>query len=80
MEDFKRPNHNDFKDSAELRKESFSGIRHNSLSDYMEFWVDGEKKFEMSALDFIFSPEKWEKEMADCLGLHNVEFTTAKGN
>lgn len=39
---FKRPNHADFKDSAELRKEEFTGIRINNLSQEWEIWVVGE--------------------------------------
>lgn len=80
MEDFKRPDHNDFRTSTELKKEQFSGVRHNSLNDYMEFWIDGEVKFDMSVAEFRMHPEKWEKEMADCLGLTKVEFESLKGN
>ena len=42
MENFRRPNHNDFKDSQELRKEKFSGVRQNSISREWEIWVAGE--------------------------------------
>lgn len=80
MEDFKRPNHNDFRDSSELAKEKFCGVRHNLISNYMEFWIEGEKKFEMSVLEFQQNPQKWADEMASCLGLHKVEFQPAKGN
>lgn len=80
MEDFKRPNHNDFKDSAELRKENFSGIRHNSITDNMEFWIDGRIEFEMPAQDFLSQQDLWKQKMADCLGLTKVEFDNLKGN
>jgi len=80
MEDFKRPDHNDFRDSSELAKESFCGIRHNSLSDYMELWVEGSKILEMSVTEIRSNPEKWKKELADALGLHHIEFEPAKGN
>lgn len=43
-EDFKRPNHPDFMDASELRKEGFSGVRINSLSQDWEIWIDGERK------------------------------------
>lgn len=79
MEDLKRPNHNDFRDSSELAKEEFSGIRHNSISQYVEFWMIGEKKFEMPVHEFATNPEKWRQKMADCLGLHNVEFLPQQG-
>ncbi len=42
--DFKRPNHNDFRDSLELRKENFSGVRRNSLTREWEIWILGEIK------------------------------------
>ena len=79
-EDFKRPDHPDFMTSSELAKIHFSGIRHNSINDYMEFWIEGERRFDMSVMDFKFSPEKWEQEMANCLGLYKVEITKEKGN
>lgn len=44
IDDYKRPDHNDFKDFYELRKEKFSGIRHNSISQEIEIWLDGEIK------------------------------------
>ena len=44
MEDFKRPDHNDFKDFYELTKDKFSGVRHNSISNEIEIWVLGEIK------------------------------------
>jgi hypothetical protein len=46
----------------------------------MEFWIEGEKKFEMSVTEVRSNPEKWKKEMADCLGLHHIEFEPEKGN
>ena len=40
-ENFKRPDHPDFKDFYELKKMSFSGIRRNSISHEWEIWVEG---------------------------------------
>lgn len=37
-----RPNHADFKTTDELKKESFSGMRHNLLAHQYEFWLVGE--------------------------------------
>lgn len=42
MEDFKRPNHYDFMDSSELKKAKFTGLRHNSITDSAEIWIEGE--------------------------------------
>lgn len=42
--DFKRPNHNDFRDALELKKERFSGVRRNSISHEWEIWLEGEVK------------------------------------
>jgi hypothetical protein len=59
--------------SSELKAIEFSGMRHNSLTDYMEIWVDGEVKYEMTLKDFVLFPDKWDKAYADVFGLHNVE-------
>lgn len=80
MEDFKRPNHTDFMDSFELNRLSFSGIRHNSISDYMELWLDGEKRFELSSHDYRHNPEKWAAAYEQLFALNHVELITNKGN
>lgn len=80
MEDFKRPDHPDFMDSIELSRIGFSGIRSNSLTHYMEIWIDGVRRFEMSIADYQNNPEKFQKEYADLFGLHNVEVVNTKGN
>jgi hypothetical protein len=41
-ESFKRPDHNDFYTSPELKAKSFSGLRKNELSMEYEFWIEGE--------------------------------------
>ncbi|MGE4259199.1 MAG: hypothetical protein AB7F19_07645 [Candidatus Babeliales bacterium] len=41
-EEFKRPNHNDFRTTKELKDIKFSGTRANSITDTVEFWVLGE--------------------------------------
>ena len=43
-ENFKRPDHPDFKDFYELKKEEFSGIRKNSISQEWEIWLEGQIK------------------------------------
>ena len=59
MENSKRPDHPDFMTSSELYVHAFTGIRHNSLSDYMEIWVDGIMKGELPA--YKFETEEWNK-------------------
>lgn len=43
-EGYERPDHDDFATSSELRQRKFSGVRHNSISDMAEIWLDGELK------------------------------------
>ena len=43
-ESFNRPNHTDFMDSAELKKQQFTGVRQNEISREWEFWILGEIK------------------------------------
>lgn len=47
--DSKRPDHPDFMDHSELKKERFSGLRANALSSELEVWLDGEIKKTISA-------------------------------
>ena len=37
-----RPNHADFKTTEELKKDKFSGMRHNAMATQYEFWLVGE--------------------------------------
>jgi len=78
MENFKRPDHPDFMDSTELATMRFTGMRHNSISDYMEVWIDGMKRMEMPWHQYG-TPE-WDKEYAELFGLHIVETVSQKGN
>ena len=73
IEDFKRPNHNDFKDSSELKKEKFNGIRHNSLTEDMECWIEGEVVVCSSKLARTINPNDFEEKYAEYFGFHKVE-------
>jgi len=42
QEGFIRPDHNDFKTTAELKEAGFTGTRANSLTGDFEFWFFGE--------------------------------------
>ena len=54
-----RPNHEDFKDSSELRKLNFSGIRNNTLSGYREVWMAGQVVAEMKEAEAQAFPQRW---------------------
>lgn len=41
-EQFKRPDHDDFRTHSELNKLEFSGVRHNSVTQEWEIWILGE--------------------------------------
>jgi hypothetical protein len=72
MEDFKRPDHNDFATSFELRKRKFSGIRHNSISDHMEIWLEGDLRFSMSVVEIRTNQKKFDAAYANIFGLHSA--------
>lgn len=78
IDNFRRPSHPDFMDMFELAAIRFSGVRHNSISDYMEVWVDGVRKMEMPY--YKYGTPEWDKEYAELFGLHNVETVSQKGN
>lgn len=40
-EEFRRSNHPDFKTTSELKQAGFSGVRNNSITLMIEFWIDG---------------------------------------
>lgn len=71
--DSKRPDHPDFMDHSELKKEGFSGLRSNALSSELEIWVDGEirRRITSEALaahgDGLIAIA-----MEDIFGLHDV--------
>ncbi len=71
MEDFKRPNHNDFKTSSELRKEKFNGIRHNSVTEDLEFWIEGEVVVFSSSIARTIKPTDFEDKISEYCGMHN---------
>lgn len=73
MEDFKRPDHNDFSTASELAKKRFNGIRHNSISNDIEMWVMGEVVFSCSETERALAPGIWEKKFKDYFGLHEVQ-------
>jgi len=75
-----RPNHPDYMDASELKKLGFSGIRYNSISNYIEVWLEGEKKFEVSKLEHSLDPESFERRYAELFCLYNVEQVPMKGN
>ena len=79
-DDFRRPDHPDFMTSSEFAGIHFTGVRHNSITDYMELWLVGEKKFELRTLDYKFNPEKWAKGYEEVFALHHVEVLKEKGN
>jgi hypothetical protein len=72
--EFKRPDHFDFKDSNELKKEEWSGIRKNSLNDYIEVWVLGEKKKDISPQMLTLNPRALQDAMQELFGLGTVEY------
>ncbi len=78
MEDFKRPNHNDFKTSSELRKDKFNGIRHNSITDDLEFWIEGEIIVSSSLGDRKIRPTDFEEKIAEYCGMYHAQIGERK--
>lgn len=73
LNDFNRPNHNDFATSSELRDRKFTGVRNNSITLEQELWVDGKAVIVMSHTYMLAFPDAWDKAYAEYFGLHNVE-------
>lgn len=77
MEDFRRPDHNDFATSSELHQRGFTGIRQNSITHEQELWVEGHIKLAISIERMQHDPDLWNKKYAELFDLHHVE---TKGN
>ena len=73
----KRPDHNDFRDSSELKKLEFSGIRKNSITDEIEIWILGEIKEKIHRSQVLVNPKAVEEALARVLALDDVKFFTA---
>jgi hypothetical protein len=73
MEDFKRPNHNDFATSEELKSRNFTGIRHNSITNEQELWVEGHIKLAMNVELLRRDPQSWHRKYEEIFSLHHVE-------
>ena len=52
-EELKRSDHPDFATSSELKAKEWSGVRKNSLTDTYEFWVVGEIKKTVPAMNVV---------------------------
>lgn len=57
MEDFRRPNHNDFATASELQERKFSGYRVNSITEDFEIWVMGYLKRKVSKVELTQNPK-----------------------
>ena len=73
-EDYRRPNHADFQTSSELAKAKFSGSRHNSITDDIEFWILGNLEVKVPASARQLDPRAVEKAMESHFMLKQVEF------
>lgn len=72
MEDFKRPDHNDFALSSELRERRFTGIRLNSITNEQELWVEGHIRLTMDVEAIKRDETLWHRKYADIFDLTHV--------
>ena len=79
-EGFTRPDHPDFKDSSELKKAEFSGLRMNSLSNCAEIWLLGELKASVSPFDLAQNPNAVNEAMENIFSLNSVMPDTPEGH
>ena len=73
MEDFKRPDHNDFATSSELKERRFTGIRMNSITHEQELWVEGHIQLTMNAELEKKNPKLWHDKYAELFQLGEVK-------
>jgi len=68
-EELKRSNHPDFATSSELKARDWSGVRKNSLTDTYEFWVAGEIRATVTAMEVSIDRMALEKKHIEIFGL-----------
>jgi hypothetical protein len=78
-EGFTRSDHPDFKDSTELKKEKFSGLRMNSLTNCAEIWLLGNLEASITPGDLAYNPNKVNEEMERVFALEKVMPDTPEG-
>lgn len=70
--EFKRPDHPDFMDSAELKKKEFSGVRVNKLSNEWEIWTVGD----LRARGPVKNQEAFMQAYQEVFQIENIAFIT----
>jgi hypothetical protein len=75
-ENFKRPDHNDFRDHSELKKLGFTGVRHNSVTKEWEIWLEGEIK----ALGPVADVDAMAAAYEEVFALEHVEIVSYEAN
>ena len=76
-EGFDRPNHADFMDASELRAMKFSGVRHNSISDDIEIWTEGDLRKAISQVERTIRPHAVEEAFAE---IFKLDFVAIEGS
>jgi hypothetical protein len=56
-ETFKRPNHPDFWDSSECKKNRFTGVRKNDMALQWEFWILGNMEKTVTYNEVALNPK-----------------------
>ena len=72
MEDFSRPNHNDFATTAELKEREFTGFRHNSITEACEIWLLGRCEASVSPEMVEINPHAIDDAYAEVFSLGEV--------
>ena len=74
-EGFDRPDHPDYKTASELQEMNFCGIRHNSINEDVEIWIEGEKVRAISVTERIINPNAVDTALAEVFCLDDVSTT-----
>ena len=79
-EGFDRPDHNDFATALELKERGFSGLRHNSITDAMEIWTEGDLRRSISRSELALNPDLLDTALAETFCLDDVSVAPMQGN
>jgi len=67
-ESFKRSSHNDFATSYELKQRKFTGVRDNSITGKLEFWILGNLRKEITPEQTVLNPNWLQDTFAELYG------------
>lgn len=78
-EECKRSEHNDYATTSELKDRQYSGLRHNTVLEVIEFWVVGNLERSIPARDGIPDPHALRTAYEEVFGMEIFDLDNLGG-